>query len=102
MTPTRQPKIVGLGGSLATQSTSLAALKIALQGAADAGADVELLDVRQLDLPFYVPGAEAAPPSALRLVEAAAGSDLSFLISALETEKWNPGSCPIRGAITTS
>lgn len=51
MTPTRQPKIVGLGGSLATRSTSLAALKIALQGAADAGADVEPLDVGHRQLP---------------------------------------------------
>jgi FMN reductase len=47
--------IVGLGGSLAEHSSSLAALKIALQGAAEAGARTEVLDLRQLALPMYVP-----------------------------------------------
>ena len=47
--------IVGLGGSLASVSRSRAALQIALEGAASAGADTQLLDIRQLDLPMYNP-----------------------------------------------
>jgi FMN reductase len=50
--------VVGLGGSLASPSRSLLALQTALEGAAAAGADVELLDLRQLDLPMYRPDAE--------------------------------------------
>jgi len=35
-------KVVGLGGSLAQHSTSLAALRIALEGAVEAGAKLSL------------------------------------------------------------
>ena len=38
--------IVGLGGSMARVSRSRAALQVALQGAAEAGARTELLDLR--------------------------------------------------------
>jgi NAD(P)H-dependent FMN reductase len=48
-------KVVGLVGSLAQHSTSLAALRIALEGAAEAGALTELLDVKELSLPMYDP-----------------------------------------------
>ncbi len=61
-----QLKVVGLGGSLAEHSSSLAALKIALQGAADADAKTDLLDIRQLSLPMYDPGAENNPPESVR------------------------------------
>jgi FMN reductase len=44
-----------LGGSLGEHSTSLAALKIALRGAAEAGAETRLFDVKRLDLPMYRP-----------------------------------------------
>jgi FMN reductase len=50
-----QLKVVGLGGSFAQRSTSLAALRIALEGAAEAGATTELLDIKQLALPMYDP-----------------------------------------------
>jgi hypothetical protein len=43
--------IVALGGSSAQQSTSLAAARIALEGASATGAHTELFDLRQLDLP---------------------------------------------------
>lgn len=46
--------VVGLGGSLARRSNSLAALRIALQGAAEAGATTELLDIRQLSIPMLI------------------------------------------------
>src|SRR5271167_3054658 len=54
-------RVVGLGGSLSKVSTSLAALKLALQGASDAGAQTTLLDIRSLDLPIYAP--DLAPPA---------------------------------------
>jgi FMN reductase len=52
--------IVGLAGSLRSPSSSRAALRLALDAAADLGAGVELLDVRELDLPLYRPGLPAA------------------------------------------
>jgi FMN reductase len=59
-------KIVGLGGSLRAPSHSRAALAVALDGAARAGATVELLDLRQLRLPMYNPELEAEAPDAVR------------------------------------
>ncbi len=56
-------KVVGLGGSLREASHSRAALTVALEGAADAGATVELLDLRELGLPMYSPALEADPPA---------------------------------------
>lgn len=67
-------KVVGLGGSLARKSSSLAALRITLEAAEKAGAVTELLDVRQLNLPMYDP-AETNPPDSVRqLCEAVANS----------------------------
>lgn len=54
-------KIVGLGGSLAEHSNSLAAIRIALEGAAEHGAETHLLDIRELDLPLYIPRLEENP-----------------------------------------
>src|SRR5262249_40121974 len=63
-------KIVGIGGSLATNSASLAALAVALEGARDYGAEIRLLDLRRLDLPMYVPGNPTVPDSAQELCDA--------------------------------
>jgi FMN reductase len=69
-------RIVGLGGSMAVVSRSRAALVVALQGAASAGAETELLDLRALDLPMYDPDREQLPPdSARRLIEACYGAN---------------------------
>lgn len=57
----KEIKVVGLGGSLAAQSSSLAALKVALEGSREAGAQTELLDIRELNLPMYVPGLSETP-----------------------------------------
>ena len=46
-------RVVGLGGSLAAGSKSRAALATGLEGAAAAGAETDLLDLRELDLPMY-------------------------------------------------
>src|SRR5438874_6132763 len=62
-------KVVGLGGSLAAQSSSLAALKIALEGAAEAGAQTAALDIRELDLPMYAPNVSEVPASVHRLCD---------------------------------
>jgi FMN reductase len=59
-------RIVGLGGSLRASSHSRAALAVALDGAAAAGATVELLDLRRLDLPMFNPEQEADAPAVVR------------------------------------
>jgi len=68
-------KIVGLGGSLAQVSRSRAALRVALDGAADAGAETTLLDLRELDLPMYDPDDDQLPPAATVLIEACYGAN---------------------------
>lgn len=67
-------KVVGIGGSLAASSKSLAALKIALTGAAQGGARTELFDLGKLELPMYAPDREA-PDSVRRLCEAVYEAD---------------------------
>ena len=67
--------IVGLGGSLARVSRSRAALRTALEGAAKAGADTQLLDLRELDLPLYDPDHEEPTGSAATLIESCYAAD---------------------------
>lgn len=45
-------KIVGIAGSLRPQSYSQQALKLAIERVEALGAEVEILDLRQMDLPF--------------------------------------------------
>lgn len=45
-------KIVGIGGSLRPQSYSQQALQLAVQRVEALGAEVEILDLRQMELPF--------------------------------------------------
>src|SRR5213078_4917662 len=55
---------------------SLAALRIALDGAVEAGATTALLDLRELDLPMYNPDDDRdPPPAASRLIEACYEAD---------------------------
>jgi len=68
-------RIVGLGGSLARVSRSRAALVLALDGAADAGAETELLDLRELDLPMYNPDDERPTEAAVHLIESCYAAD---------------------------
>jgi FMN reductase len=67
--------VVGLGGSMAKNSNSLAALKIALQGSVEAGARTELLDIRDLSLPMYDPGNMSPPDSVHKLCDAVHEAD---------------------------
>src|SRR6202030_1536390 len=62
--------IVGLGGSLAPHSTSLSALSVALDGARDYGADVQLFDLRELNLPMFIPDTDPVPAAARELCDA--------------------------------
>ena len=73
----KEIKVVGIGGSLSKASrasSSLAALKIALEGAAEGGAKTELFDLRELDLPMYMPDGEATD-AVRRLCEAVYEAD---------------------------
>ena len=67
--------IVGLGGSLARVSNSRAALAIALAGAASAGAETELLDLRRLNLPMYNPDDETPNDATAGLIESCYAAD---------------------------
>jgi FMN reductase len=57
-------RIVGIGGSLAANSASFTALTVALDGAREFSAEVQLFNLRELNLPMYSPEAEAPAPSA--------------------------------------
>lgn len=56
-------------------SSSLAALKIALEGAAEAGAQTEVLDIRELNLPMYAPDLDDVPESVKRMCESVHEAD---------------------------
>ncbi len=71
----RELVVVGLGGSVAAPSRSLAALKLAHESAQQAGATTELFDLQQLDLPFYDPTARRPGRAARQLLEAAHRAD---------------------------
>ena len=75
-------KVVGVGGTLREGSASLGALRRALAASAEAGAETELLDLRELDLPMYEPGKalDEYGPGVGRLVEGLRGAD-ALLIS---------------------
>lgn len=71
----RRVKIVGLGGSLRKNSTSLAGLAVALRGARAAEADTELFDVRAMGLPMYAPGVKRLPAQVQKLLNAVYEAD---------------------------
>jgi FMN reductase len=75
-------KVVGIGGTLREGSTSLGALRRALDASEKAGAEVELLDLNELNLPMYEPRKplKGYGEGAQRLVEAMRGAD-ALLIS---------------------
>jgi hypothetical protein len=95
--------IVGLGGSLARRSHSLAALRVALDGAAEAGAATALLDLRELDLPLYNPDDEGEPPpAASTLIEACYAADGMLWSSPMYRGRSEPRSCGWRLASQTT
>jgi len=80
------PKILAFSGSLRTDSFNKKLVKIAVEGAKDAGAEVTLIDLRDYPLPIYDGDLEAKdglPPNAIKLKELMWNHD-GFLISAPE------------------
>ena len=77
-------KVVGIGGTLREGSSSLGALRRAIGAAGEAGAETELLDLRELELPMYEPGRPLAGygEGAEKLVEAMRGADALILSTA--------------------
>ena len=77
-------RVVGTGGTLRVGSTSLGALRRALSAADEAGAEVELLDLRQLRLPMYEPGRplDDHDPEVWRFIEAVRRADALVLSTA--------------------
>ncbi|OLF15903.1 NADPH-dependent FMN reductase [Actinophytocola xanthii] len=73
--------VVGIGGSLRTDSQSERALRIALEGAALAGAKTTMVSGADLVLPFYDPADEERPGIATRLVEELRAADGVVLVS---------------------
>jgi FMN reductase len=61
--------IVGLGGSLAARSRSRSALEVALAGASSAGAEIQLLDLRELRLPMFDPDDRRPTEAAIELID---------------------------------
>ncbi|GAA3891324.1 NAD(P)H-dependent oxidoreductase [Saccharothrix violaceirubra] len=73
--------VVGIGGSLRPNSQSERALRIALAGAADAGAKTVEVVGPDLVLPFYDPAVADRPDNARVLVEALRAADGVVLVS---------------------
>jgi FMN reductase len=77
-------RVVGIGGTLREGSTCLGALRRALEGAREAGAETRLLDLRALDLPMYEPGLSLADygPEVERFIEEVREADALILSTA--------------------
>lgn len=77
-------RVVGVGGTMREGSSSLGALRRALDAAEDAGARTELVDLREYDLPMYEPGRalEECGEDVGRFVEALRGADAVILSTA--------------------
>jgi FMN reductase len=77
-------RVVGIGGTLRGASSSLGALRRALEAAKERGVETELLDLRELNLPMYEPGRtlDDYGPEVRRLVEAMRGADALILSTA--------------------
>ena len=80
----RRLRVVGIGGTLRGGSSSLGALRRALGAAREAGAETELLDLRELNLPMYEPGRalDDYGPEVRKLVEAMRAADAVILSTA--------------------
>jgi len=73
--------VLGIGGSLREGSQSEHALRIALTGAADAGARVSLLAGPDLMLPFYDTAVHERDDRARRLIESVRQADGLIVVS---------------------
>jgi FMN reductase len=75
-------KVVGIGGTLRECSPSLGALRRALAASETAGAEIELPDLNELELPMYEPGKPLGEygDNVRHLIEAIRGAD-ALLVS---------------------
>ena len=73
--------VVGIGGSIRSDSQSERALRIALSGAEDVGAKITMLSAGQIMLPFYDPSVPDRPSDAIRLIEEVRAADGLMLVS---------------------
>ncbi|OZM73456.1 FMN reductase [Amycolatopsis antarctica] len=73
--------MVGIGGSLRADSQSERALRIALAGAVDAGAEVAAITGSALKLPFYDAGETERSAEAIALIEAVRSADGIVIVS---------------------
>jgi FMN reductase len=73
--------VVGIGGSLRGDSQSERALRLALDGAQEAGAKTSMITGADLVLPFYDPAVPQRSPAASRLVAELADADGVVLVS---------------------
>src|SRR5579871_7019679 len=73
--------ILGLGGSLRRPSESEVALRMALRGAAEAGAETDIITAEGLDLPLYPSPDMDKHPSVVALLSAARRADGLILAS---------------------
>jgi FMN reductase len=75
-------KIVGIAGSLRPDSYSQIALKVAIQKVQEVGAEVEILDLREMNLPFCDGGTEYPQyPDVKRLQDTVSEADGLILVS---------------------
>ncbi|EMD22946.1 NADPH-dependent FMN reductase [Amycolatopsis azurea] len=81
MTSTNAVHVLGIGGSLREGSQSERALRIALDGAAEAGVTTELIAGPELVLPFYDTALAERHERAVRLVEAIRRADGIVVVS---------------------
>lgn len=77
MTDQESVRVVGIPGSLRDGSFTVRTVEIALEGARRAGAQTELVDLRDLDLPILDGGVEDEehPPDVFRMREAVQAAD---------------------------
>jgi FMN reductase len=76
-----RPRIVGLGGTTRSDSSSSKILRLALIAASEAGAEVESFVGADLDLPMYSPDSSHRTPPAVKLTGAIRRAD-GIIISA--------------------
>jgi FMN reductase len=73
--PASRPVVVALGGSTRAESTTARALTFCLEAVREFGARTALLELDDLQLPFYTPERSHRTPKARRLVESLRSAD---------------------------
>jgi FMN reductase len=69
------PTILGIGGTLSTNSTSERALGVALDAAREAGANIDIIPATELNLPIYNPEGGISNKEVVRLISAVRQAD---------------------------